>query len=82
MSNEAIGDASETCSDIETDLEDDGASGDSSGWDDTVNELDSDDDAGDEDDDIVIEVGDYDEDDGCDVEMDVDAGDSSDSDDV
>jgi len=82
MSNEAIGDASETCSDIETDLEDDGASGDSSGWDDTVNELDSDDDAGDEDDDIVIEVGDYDEDDGRDVEMDVDAGDSSDSDDV
>jgi hypothetical protein len=82
MSNEAIGDASETCSDIETDLEDDGALGDSSGWDDTVNELDSDDDAGDEDDDIVIEVGDYDEDDGRDVEMDVDAGDSSDSDDV
>jgi hypothetical protein len=39
MNNGTIGDASETCSDIETDLENDDASGESSGWDDIVIEL-------------------------------------------
>ena len=90
ISNEAIGDASETCSAIETDLEDDDASSDSSDWDDIVIEPDSDDDAGDEgdkddddgevdkDDDIEVVPEDRDEDD----DHDVDASDSSDWDDI
>ena len=83
--NGTIGVASETCSDIETDLEDDDASGESSGWDDIVIEPDSDDDAGDEgdkDDDIEVVLEDRDEDDDHDVEMDVDASNSSDWDDM
>jgi hypothetical protein len=76
--NGTIGDASETCSGIETDLEDDDASSDS---DDNVIKPDSDDDAGDEgdkDDDIEVVLEDRDEDD----DHDVDASDLSGWDDI
>ena len=73
-SNEAIGDASETRSDIESDLEDDDDSGDSAGCDDTVFEIDD----HDEDDGRDVDASDWSDSDEIVIELDSDDGEDDD----